>query len=229
VEGFLDTPLFGIIITILSFEIGIIISKKINKSVLNPFLIAIVLLITVLLSLDIPVDYYNKGGDYISFFLGPATVILAVPLYRKIELFKKNVVTILVGITVGSISAITSVLFLSKLFNLDRAVIVSMIPKSVTTPIGLEISRQIGGIPAITVAVIVIAGVLGAVIGPTICKIFKIDDEVAVGVAIGTASHALGTSKAIELGETQGAMSGLSIGVAGLITVFLVPLLLKLL
>lgn len=228
-EVFLNTPLFGIIISIVAFQIGIITSQKVKKAIFNPFLVAVIFIITLLLSLNIPVDYYNKGADYISFFLGPATIVLAVPLYKKIDLFKQNLVTILTGITVGCISAVVSVWFLSKLFSLDRALTVSMIPKSVTTPIGVELSKQIGGNPSITVVVIIIAGILGAIIGPTICKIFNIKDEVAVGIAIGTASHAVGTSKAIELGETEGAMSGLSIGIAGLITVIIVPLLLKLL
>lgn len=228
-DDFLNTPLFGILISILAFEVGLIIYKKTKIAIFNPLLIGIILVITILLQFDISIDHYNQGGSYILFLLGPATVILAVPLYLQIDLLKKNLVPILVGITVGCVSAITSVWFLAKLFNLEELVSISMIPKSVTTPIGMEISRQIGGEPSVTVALIVVTGILGAVMGPFVCKLFRIKDEVAVGVSLGTASHAVGTSKAIELGETQGAMSGLSIGVAGLITVFLAPLFMSIL
>jgi len=228
-EELLNTPLFGILISILAFEVGLIIYRKTKIAIFNPLLIGIILVITILLQFDISIDHYNQGGSYILFLLGPATVILAVPLYRQIDLLKKNLVPILVGITVGCVSAITSVWFLAKLFNLEESVSISMIPKSVTTPIGIEISRQIGGLPSVTVALIVVTGITGAVIGPFVCKLFRIKDEVAVGVSIGTASHAVGTSKAIELGETQGAMSGLSIGIAGLITVFLAPLFMRIL
>lgn len=228
-EELLNTPLFGILISILAFEAGLIIYRKTKKAIFNPLLIGIILVITILLQFDISIEHYNQGGSYILFLLGPATVILAVPLYRQIDLLKKNLVPILVGITVGCVSAITSVWFLAKLFNLEELVSISMIPKSVTTPIGMEISRQIGGEPSVTVALIVVTGILGAVMGPFVCKLFRIKDEVAVGVSLGTASHAVGTSKAIELGETQGAMSGLSIGVAGLITVFLAPLFMSML
>jgi len=169
---------------------------------------------------------YNQGGDLLSFFLGPATVILAVPLYNRLELLKTNYKAILIGITTGTLTGIVSIIYLTKLFKLDVGVGLAMIPKSVTTPIGMEISKQIGGISSITVAAIILTGILGAVIGPFICNLFGIKNKVAVGIAIGTSSHAVGTSRAIELGETEGAMSGLAIGIAGLITVFLVPILL---
>jgi len=170
-------------------------------------------------------ETFNRGGDYISFFLGPATVVLAVPLYKKIQLLKSDALPILAGISAGSIAGMSSILFLSHFFGLDEVLSISLVPKSVTAPIGMEISRQLGGLPAVTVAAIVITGIIGAVLGPFICRCFRIKDKVAVGVAIGTASHALGTTKAIELGETEGAMSGLAIGIAGLLTVFLAPLL----
>ncbi|SNT10538.1 TIGR00659 family protein [Anaerovirgula multivorans] len=224
----LDTPYFGIVISILFFEIGLWICRKTKVTVLHPLLISILSIMMILAFFNIDIGYYKKGGDLISFFLGPATVILAVPLYRQLDLLKVNFVPIILGITVGCITAVTSVILLTRAFKLDSAIAASMIPKSVTTPIGLEISAQIGGIPSITVGVIVITGILGAVIGPTICNVFRIKDEVAIGIAMGTASHAVGTSKAMEMGETQGAMSGLAIGIAGLITVLLVPLLMHL-
>jgi predicted murein hydrolase (TIGR00659 family) len=225
---FLDTPMFGILLSLIAFQIGALLYRKTHLSILNPLLVASVLVIFFLLYFRIDFETYNLGGNYISFFLGPATVVLAVPLYKKIRLLRNNAFPILAGISGGCIAGISSILILSRLLGLDEVISKSLMPKSVTTPIGIEISKQIGGLPAITVTAIVITGIIGAVFGPLICNFFRIKDSVAVGVAIGTASHALGTTRAIELGETEGAMSGLAIGIAGLITVFLVPLLLYL-
>ncbi|RXA16927.1 LrgB family protein [Methanosarcina sp. MSH10X1] len=223
---FLNTPLFGILLSLVAFRIGTHLYKKTRLSILNPLLVASVLVMAFLLYFGIDFEIYNLGGDYISFFLGPATVVLAVPLYRKIQLLKNDALPILAGITAGCIAGVSSIFTLSTLLGLDEIITRSLAPKSVTTPVGIEISKQIGGLPAITVAAIVFTGIAGAVLGPYICRCFRIKDEVAVGIAIGTASHALGTTRAIELGETEGAMSGLAIGIAGLVTVFLVPLLL---
>lgn len=223
-KAWMDTANFGIILSLAAFEAGLLINRKTRSALLNPLLLAIIFVIGILLTFHIPIESYNKGGSFILFFLGPATVVLAVPLFRQIELLKKNIIPILGGITAGSITSILSVVLLSRLFHVDLSVAVSMLPKSVTTAIGMEISKQIGGITSLSVAVIVLTGIAGAVIGPAVCRLLRIRDEVAVGVSIGTASHAVGTSKAMELGETQGAMSGLSIGIAGLITVILVPL-----
>lgn len=228
-SALLNTPVFGILLSVAAFEIGIIVSRKTKNPLLNPLLIAIILVILFLMGLDIPKEQYDLGGSFILFFLGPATVVLAVPLYKQIELLKKDLVPILIGISVGSATSIISVILLSRLFHVDLSVAVSMLPKSVTTAIGMEISKEIGGIVSLSVAVIVLTGITGAVIGPGLLKLFRISDDVAQGIAIGTASHAVGTSKAMELGETQGAMSGLSIGIAGIATVILVPLLIGLL
>ncbi len=224
-EEFVSTPLFGILLSLVAYQIGIVLYKKVRVSALNPLLVGCVIVIHLLMYTGVDFETFNRGGDYISFFLGPATVVLAVPLYKKIQLLKSDALPILAGISAGSIAGMSSILLLSHLFGLDEALSISLVPKSVTTPIGMEISRQLGGLPAVTVAAIVITGIIGAVLGPFICRCFRIKDKVAVGVAIGTASHALGTTKAIELGETEGAMSGLAIGIAGLLTVFLAPLL----
>lgn len=178
-----------------------------------------------LLYFDIEYEVYNRGGSIISFFLGPATVILAVPLYKQIEKLKANGIIILIGIVVGSLVGILSIIYLGKLFGLDRSIILSLAPKSATAAISMEVSKQIGGIPALTVAATVLTGITGNVIGVPIYKLFKIKDEIASGIALGTVSYAIGTAKAIELGEVQGGMSSLAISVAGLVTVFLVPLL----
>jgi predicted murein hydrolase (TIGR00659 family) len=223
-----NTPLFGITTSLLAFELGYYVNKKTKIAFLNPLFLSQALIIIFLLRFNISFEAYNKGGQLISFFLAPATVILAVPLYKKIALLKQNALPIIIGITAGSICGMISVVLLSKLLGLSEVIKLSIIPKSVTVPIGVEISAQVGGLQSITVAAIIITGILGAIIGPYICKLFSIKDKVAIGIAIGTASHALGTTKAMELGETEGAMSSLSIGVAGLITVFLAPLMAKL-
>ncbi|SDK84318.1 LrgB family protein [Natronincola ferrireducens] len=226
---YLNTPYFGIVLSIILFELGLIIYKKTKISFLNPLLIAILGGITFLVVFNIDVEYYNKGGSLILFFLGPATVILAVPLYKNLTLLKAYLLPILVGVTVGCITAITSVIVLTRVFDINRAIAVSLVPKSVTTPIGIEVSTALGGIPGITVGSIVVAGIFGAVIAPILCRIFRIKNPVAVGIAIGTASHAAGTTRAIEMGETEGAMSGLAIGIAGLITVLMVPVIMMML
>ena len=216
--------LFGIILSLLAFEAGLYIYKKSKIPLFNPLLIAITLVIGFLLIFNIDFDLYNAGAKFINMFLGPATVILAVPLYKQIELLKKHAPSILIGILFGSIIGIFSVIGLSYALGLNSQLIKSLLPKSVTTPIGIEISNQLEGIIPVTVLVIIVSGIIGAAIGPFLCKLFKITDSVAVGVALGTAAHAVGTSKALEIGETEGAMSGLSIGIAGLMTVFVAPL-----
>lgn len=226
---FLKTPIFGILLSVVCYEIGIFVQRKTKNPILNPLLIAIILVIAVLLVLDIPKETYDLGGSYILFLLGPATVVMVVPLYKQINLLKKDWLPILVGILAGSATSVLSVIGLTRLFGVNLEIAVSMLPKSVTTAIGMEVSKEIGGVVSLTVAVIVITGILGAVTGPFILKVLGIKDEVAQGVAMGTASHAVGTSKAMELGETQGAMSGLSIGIAGLATVLIIPLVIGLL
>lgn len=223
----ISTPLFGIMLSLIAFEIGCIINKKTRLPIFNPLFISIVLVIAFLNIFNINITDYDKGGQFISFFLSPATVILAVPLYKKIELLKSHAVPIISGITVGSIVSIITIISLCKLFGLPKTINVSLIPKSITVPIGIEVSKQLGGITSITVAVIILTGIIGAIIGPYVCKFFKIKDKVAIGVAIGTASHAVGTTKAIEMGEIEGAMSSLSIGIAGIITVIIAPIMAK--
>jgi predicted murein hydrolase (TIGR00659 family) len=227
VKEFLKTPLFGILLSIVAFEAGILMNRKTKWALCNAFLIGVLLVICFLKGFHISLQSYNIGGDIISFFLGPATVILAVPIYKQFKLLKANLLPALVGIFVGCVTAITSIIGFSKLFKLQEALCASLVPKSVTTPIGIEVSKEIGGIPAVTVAAIVITGIAGAVLAPIICKVFHIRDKVAVGISIGASSHAIGTTKALELGETEGAMSGLAIGIAGLITVFLAPLFIR--
>ncbi|MBB6714942.1 LrgB family protein [Clostridium gasigenes] len=219
----INNPLFSILITLAAFEIGIVIYKKTNFPLFNPLLIAIVLVIGVLVIFNIDYEIYNSGGKFINSFLGPATVVLAVPLYKQLNALKKNLWPVLIGLFVGSLTSIVCVIILGKAFGLDELLIASLVPKSVTTPIGVEISNSLGGVKSITIVSIVLTGIVGAIIAPIVSKVLKIKSEVAIGIGIGAASHAVGTSKAFEMGEVQGAMSSLSIGIAGLITVFLSP------
>ena len=219
--------MFGIILTIIAFEIGVTIRNKWRNPLLNPILIATILIIGFLTITGISYDTYKVGGDYISFFLGPVTVLLAVPLYRHIQALKNAWLPILAGIVVGSTVSIDCVIACAKIFGISKTLMLSLIPKSITIPMGSVVSEQIGGIPSITIVSIVITGITGAVTAPLVCRFFRIKNPVAQGVAIGTSSHALGTTKAMEIGEVQGAMSSLSIGVAGVVTVFITPVLLK--
>lgn len=224
----LATPIFAILISILAYEIGNYINRKTKITVFNPLMIAMILVIGALIVLDIPLEDYKRGGDFISMFLTPATVILAVPLYKNISSLKKDFKAILGGVIIGAITAIVSVWALAKVFGLPTELLTSLVPKSITTPLGIELSNQMGGIPSVTVAAIIITGIVGAVFAQWTLKLFRITDKTAKGIAIGTSAHALGTTKAIEIGETEGAMSGLAIGLVGLITVIVSTVLFKL-
>jgi len=223
VNEIISTPVFGVLISIAAYTVGCFIKDKLKFSVFNPLLIAIIILVAVLSCFKIEYSDYNKGGEIISFFLAPATVALALPLYKKFSLFKKNAFPILAGILCGSFSGIISVIALSKLFHLSDELTMSLVPKSITTPIGMALCEQLGGLPSITVVAIIVTGILGSIIGPFLDKIFKINDKVAMGIAMGNASHAVGTARAMEIGETEGAMSSLTIAIAGIITVLIAP------
>ena len=224
----MSSPVFGLLLSILAFEVGIFINRKTKLAFLNPLMLAMMFVMGILILLKIPLEDYKKGGDFISMFLTPATVILAVPLYKNINSLKKDYAAIIGGVLAGSITAIISVWLLGKAFNLSPELLASLIPKSITTPLGIELSKQLQGIPSVTVAAIIITGIVGAVSAPVLLRVFRISDKTAKGIAIGTSAHALGTTKAVELGETEGAMSGLAIGLTGLITVIAATILFKL-
>lgn len=221
----ISSPVFGVLISLITYEIGVLIKQKLKLSIFNPLLIAIIILIVFLMKFNIKYEDYNNGGQVISFFLAPATIALALPLYKKFSLFKANALPILAGILCGSASGILSVIVFAKMFNLSGQLAKSLIPKSITTPIGMALSNQLGGLPAITVVAIIITGIIGSIIGPFLYKILKINDKVALGIAMGSASHAVGTAKAMEIGETEGAMSGLTIAISGIVTVLIAPIL----
>ena len=222
-----DTEIFGVILTILFFNIGIYIQKKTNKPIFNPLLIAILGIILFLSITKIPYESYKLGGDRINFFLGPVTIVLAVPLYKQFDLFKKYLLEILIGISCGVVVSFISIKLIGHFTNADVDIINSLIPKSITTPMGISLTKTLNGVEAITVVSIILTGILGAIISPIVFKIGKINNPVAKGIALGTSAHALGTTKALEMGEVEGAMSGLSIGISGIITVILIPIIIK--
>lgn len=210
---------FGVFISIVTYEIGALIKRKWSVAIFNPLLISIALIIIFLVLFDVDYDTYEFGAKYLSYFLTPATVALAVPLYEQIEPLKHNWKAIVAGILSGALTSALCVLILSVIMGLDHKQYVTLLPKSITTAIGMGLSEELGGIVTITVAVIVVTGVIGNMFAEQICKIFHIVDPVAKGIAIGSSSHAMGTSKAMEMGEIEGAMSSLSIAVSGLLTV----------
>lgn len=213
-----DSVFFGAAISLGAYEAGLLIKRKFKLAILNPLLIATICVMAVLTLLKVDYTHYNEGARYISYLLTPATVCLAVPLYRQLELLRKNLKAVAGGITAGVLASLASVFVLAKLFSLTHEQYVTLLPKSITTAIGMGVSEELGGITTITVAVIIITGILGNVIAEFVCRLFRIEEPIAKGLALGTASHAIGTAKAMELGEVEGAMSSLAIAVAGLMT-----------
>jgi predicted murein hydrolase (TIGR00659 family) len=216
-----SSPFFGITLSVLAFEAGVLLEKKTKLAVANPLLLAVILCIVVIKSAGIPLASYNAGGDLITVFLGPATAVLALSIYSQFDQLKKYFLPILFGTLVGSIVSVTSAYFLCKFFHLDEILVRSMVVKSVSTPFAIAISKNIGGIPAVSVAAVVLTGIIGAVFAPLLIRIFRVKNPVAAGIAIGTCSHAVGTSKAVTIGEVQGAMSGVALGLSGIITVII--------
>ncbi len=211
----------GVTISLLSYSIGAYLKKKFGYGFLNPLLISILATIVFLLACGVDYDTYNEGAKYLSWLLTPATVCLAIPLYEEWELLKNNAKAVMLGIFSGVITSLVTVFVLAKLMGLSHESYVTLLPKSITTAIGMGVSEELGGYVTITVAVIVITGVLGNIFGEFICKIFRIHEPISKGLALGTAAHAIGTAKAMEIGEIEGAMSSLSIAVAGILTVIL--------
>jgi predicted murein hydrolase (TIGR00659 family) len=210
---------FGVLVSLLAYGAGELLRRRFHIALFNPLLISILSTIAVLLVFHIDYDSYYSGAKYLSYLLTPATVCLAIPLYRQLELLRHNWKAILAGIVSGVLTCLGCVLAMSRLFRLSHREYVTLLPKSITTAIGMGVSEQLGGYAAITVAVIIITGVLGNMLSETLCRLLRIREPVAKGIAIGTASHAIGTAKAMQMGEMEGAMSGLAIVVAGLLTV----------
>ena len=216
---FCESAFFGVVISLLAYELGMLLKKKFGLPIFNPLLISIAVVIVFLAVFDINYQNYNDGAKYLSYLLTPATVCLAIPLYEQIEKLKSNWKAIVAGIVSGIISCVLCVYAFSLIFGLTHEQYVTLLPKSITTAIGMDVSTELGGITTITVAVIIITGVFGNIVGEPICKLFHITEPVAKGVGMGSSAHAIGTAKAMEMGEVEGAISSLSIAVTGLLTV----------
>ena len=210
---------FGVAVSIVAYEAGSLLKKKYHSALLNPLLLSVAATIVLLVLFRIDYDTYYEGAKYLSYLLTPATVCLAIPMYEQLELLKKNLKAVMVGILSGVLMSLGCILVMAIVFGLNHETYVTLLPKSITTAIGMGVSEELGGYVTITVATIVITGVLGNIIGEGLCKLFHIEEPIAKGVALGTASHAIGTARAMEMGEIEGAMASLSIAVAGLLTV----------
>lgn len=213
-----QSPYFGVALTVLAYWLGVKVQAKTRSVLCNPMIISVAFIIVVLSVFRIPYASYYVGGSLVNLFLVPATACLAVSIYAKLELLKRYWLPVLVGCVAGVVASVGSVLALCRLFGLDRAMVMSLLPKSVTTPIAAAVAESHGGVVSIAVAAVIVTGILGNLLAPAMIKLFRVRDPVAAGLAIGACSHALGTAKALELGETEGAMSGLAMGLCGLLT-----------
>ena len=220
----MNSPLFGITLSLLVYVIMQKIQIKTKISILNPLLFSGIAIILILMTFKIPFEQFNEGGKLITALIGPATVSLAIPLYKNLDLLKKKIKTISIGILASvGIHAITIVV-LSILLSLNDQMAISLIPKSITTPFAKDLSETLGGIPAITISVVIVTGIFGAAISPFLNKLFKIKNTLAKGLALGSSAHAVGTSKAIENSEEEGAFSSIALILTGLMTVLSAPL-----
>lgn len=223
-DALINSNYFGLILSIALFILSVRIKAKFKLAILNPLLVSTLLCIAVLVIFGIPYDTYKESAGLLNYLLTPATVCLAIPMYKQLKLLKDNLLAVIAAITSGTICSIMSIFIMGKLFRLSSEHIATLLPKSITTAIGMGVSEEAGGIVTLTVAGIIITGILGNMIAESVFKIFHIDHPIARGLALGTSAHAVGTAKALELGEIEGAMSSLSICVAGILTVILVPI-----
>ena len=224
-EFLLESQFFGLFLSLAFFQLARWLNRKAGREVISPLLFATLLCIAVLLVFDIDFDVYNRGAQYLDVLLTPATICLAIPLYRQYELLRRNAVAVLAGSVAGVAAHMAGCLLMLAVFRLEAAEFITLLPKSITTAIGKSLSAELGGYPAITMAAIMITGLFGAAIAPALLRLFRVRDPLAQGLAIGTASHAAGTSTAVQMGEIQGAASSLAIVVTGLLTVIAAPLL----
>lgn len=210
---------FGFFLSLGAYGIGLMLKKRFKLAIFNPLLVAIVLVIAFLAATDMDYQQYNDGAKYLSYLLTPATVCLAVPLYEQFTLLRRHAKAVMLGIVAGVLASLCCILLMAVVFRLDHAMYVTLLPKSITTAIGIGVTEILGGHVSLGVVVIIITGVLGNIFAEGFCKLLRITDPIAQGVGIGTASHAVGTARAMEMGQVQGAMSSLSIVVSGLLTV----------
>ncbi|NLJ95206.1 MAG: LrgB family protein [Clostridiaceae bacterium] len=219
-----QTSLFAIFLTLCAFELGRWLQKKTKLSVLNPILTSAIMIIVFLLITGVDNSVYQEGAKTFSWMLTPATVCLAVPLYEEVQILKKNIPAIIAGVAAGTVSSLGFIALMSWLMELDHSLYVSLLPKSITSAMAVVLSEQMGGLASITTMIIVVTGILGSVLGPIFCKIFRLNDDISAGVAYGTSAHVIGTSKAAQISELMGAVSSLSLVVAGILTALIFPL-----
>lgn len=219
---------WGVVLTIGGFALGTLINRKTGKAWYNPLLLGSIFVILLLSLLNIPYPEYRTSASPLSYLLLPATVSLAIPLYEKWDLLKTNLAAIFAGIFAGVLTSLGSITALALLLKLNAAQAASLLPKSVTTAIGMDVAAALGGLPSLAGAVIILTGITGNLTAQWLCKALKITDPLAKGIGIGTASHAIGTVKALEMGQVEGAMSSLSVALAGVLTAFLAPISAKL-
>ena len=216
---FLNSAMAGVTLSLVVYMLGCWLKKKTGLALFNPLLLSIIVTILVLIVGRVDYDTYNEEAKYLSWFLTPATVSLAIPLYEQLTLLRKNFKAVMAGIVAGVLSSLVIILIMSVLLGLSHTEYVTLLPKSITTAIGMGVAEELDGYVTITVAAIVTTGVLGNILAEPILKLFRITEPIAKGVALGSSAHAIGTAKAMELGDIEGAMSSLSIAVAGLLTV----------
>ena len=219
-EILMESVFFGAFISLFSYWIGTRLKNRFKLAIFNPLLVSIIITIVILLLLDVDYDTYYEGAKYISYLLTPATICLAVPVYEQLEILKKNYKAVFAGVVAGLLASMTSVLAFSLLFGLGHAEYVTFLPKSITTAIGMGVSEELGGYVPITAATIIITGVVGNMVAEGVCRVFRITEPIAKGIGIGSSAHAVGTTRAMQMGEIEGAMSSLSIVVTGILTCF---------
>lgn len=226
-EYLTNSIFFGVFLTIFMYQIGVAIQKKWPIPIFNPLLISMFAIMLFLYVTGIPYESYEQGAKYIGSFLTPLTVCLAVPLYRQLRILKENILAVVISIGCGCLAHIGTLLILAKVLGVSDILRDSLLGKSVTTAIALGVTNELGGIQGVTIIGVSVAGIMGTVIGPTILRLIKVKNPVAFGLGMGSASHAIGTSKALEIGEVQGAMSSLAIVVTGILTVIMVPVIMN--
>lgn len=218
IDDLTSQPVFGVAITLVFYSLTHLATRRSRWALANPLLLGSLGIILLLVLLRIDYQEYNRGGSLVSFWLGPATVALAVPLYKQLESVKRNALPILAGIAVGSLVGMISAAGIAALFGAEDAVVRSLLPKSVTTPIAIELARVLGGIPSLTSVLVVTTGLIGNTLGPFVLRLARVRRPEAVGLALGTAAHGIGTARALQISEESGAMSGLAMGLAGVLT-----------
>ena len=220
----LNLEITSVILTLLAYQAGLILQKKTKSAIINPILMAVILVLLFMAVSGLENSRYQAANIRLSWLMTPATVCLAIPMYEQVQILRKNFRALMAGIAAGAVSCLIFVLAAAALFRFDRELTVSLLPKSVTSAIGVPLSQLSGGIPSITTAAIILTGIIASVGGTTLCKLFKLEDEISRGVAFGTAGHVIGTARANELSQLIGAVSSLSLVVAGLLTALVFPL-----